>query len=80
MNSTLNYLLVRYGPVLTIVQLAETLSRKPAGLRAALQESEACWVKTLNARKTRIGRRVYFPADVIAALIDGQANAEVGEK
>lgn len=76
MTSTLTFLLRRYGAVLTLDQLAETLSRKPGGLRSALQDSDKAWVKTLNARKTRIGRRVYFPSDAVAALLDGEQEVE----
>ena len=76
MSSTLNFLRERYGAVLTVEQLAETLSRKPGGLRSALQESEEAWVKALNARKTRIGRRMYFPSEAVAALLDGEPGTE----
>jgi hypothetical protein len=75
-TSTLTFLLGLYGPVLTIDQLAKTLSRKPGGLRSALQDSDKAWVKSLNARKTRIGRRVYFPTDAVAALLDGEKELE----
>lgn len=61
---------------MTLDQLAETLSRKPSGLRAALQHSDEAWVTALNARKTRIGRRMYFPIEAISALLDGQFQKE----
>lgn len=78
-SSTYRFLLDRYGPVLTVEQLAETLSRKKSGLRNALQKSEEAWVVALNARKTRIGRRMYFPAEAVADLLDGHLVKKVEE-
>ena len=59
----------RYGPLLTHKQLAQLLGRSAGGLRYSL--SNPCDDKT-QALKTcarRIGRRVYYPAYAVAAVI-----------
>ncbi|WP_254212176.1 hypothetical protein [Burkholderia multivorans] len=60
----------RYGAVMTLEQLAATLSRKPEGLRMALLKSKSEWARCLNAQKVYIGRRMYFPTEAVARLFD----------
>jgi hypothetical protein len=71
MNPTLDILRQRYGAVMTLNQLALTLSRKPEGLRMTLLNEKQEWARELNARKMYIGRRMYFPVDAVAALLVG---------
>ena len=60
----------RYGPLLTLLQLAQMLSRSPDGVRIALRESNP-YAERLNAAKVRIGRRIYFRTpDVAQILLD----------
>ena len=70
MSVTFEILKEKYGAVLTLEQLAETLSRKPEGVRMALSRKEH-WTKDINASKVYIGRRVYFPVESVARLLDG---------
>lgn len=70
MSLTLEILKARYGAVMTLEQLAETLSRKPEGLRMALIRKEH-WAEDINKAKVYIGRRVYFPVEIVANLLDG---------
>ncbi|WP_145877146.1 hypothetical protein [Pseudoduganella flava] len=70
MSVTFEILKEKYGAVLTLEQLAETLSRKPEGVRMALSRKEP-WAKDINAAKVYIGRRVYFPVESVARLLDG---------
>ncbi|CBA16070.1 hypothetical protein XACN24_07570 [Xanthomonas albilineans] len=68
----------RYGVVMTLEQLATTLSRKPEGLRMALINSKSDWARHLNARKVYVGRRMYFPTEAVARLFDTGSGAQGG--
>lgn len=72
MSSTLPFLLQKYGPTLTLEELAEVLKRKPGGLRAALSMRSEAWAIELNNRKVYVGRRVHFPAEAVADLLVGE--------
>ena len=74
MSLTFEILKERYGAVMTLEQLAETLSRKPEGLRMALSRKEP-WARDINAAKVYIGRRMYFPVEVVAKLLDGTSSS-----
>lgn len=69
--SALELLRKQYGPVMTIEQLAGVLSRKASGLRGVLQNPTEPWMHALNRVKRRIGRRIYFPVESVAALLNG---------
>ncbi|NMG56850.1 hypothetical protein [Aromatoleum aromaticum] len=71
MKFTFEILKEKYGAAMTLEQLAATLSRKPEGLRMALLKPKEKWALYLNARKVYIGRRMYFPTEAVAALLDG---------
>lgn len=68
---TLEFLLQKYGPSLTLEDLAEVLKRKPSGVRSVLSRDEDDWAKEINKKKVYIGRRVYFPAEAVAELLAG---------
>ncbi|SDQ22671.1 hypothetical protein SAMN05443245_0462 [Paraburkholderia fungorum] len=72
METTLELLQARYGAVMTLEQLAQTLSRKPEGLRMALLSSNEAWAVSLNASKRYIGRRMYFSTELVAELLSGR--------
>lgn len=65
-------LLEKYGPLLTIAQLAQLLDRSPEGLRISLRSSTP-WVDQINASRFRLGRRVYFRTSQIALVLSGGA-------
>lgn len=71
MKSITEQLEEQYGPLMTIAQLAHVLSRKEAGLRAALQFPKDHGAARLSQVMRRIGRRIYFPTAVVAALLNG---------
>ena len=73
MSLTLEILKEKYGAVMTLEQLADTLSRKPEGLRMALLRKEQ-WAEGINKAKVYIGRRVYFPVEVVSNLLDGASS------
>ncbi|CAM8819234.1 MULTISPECIES: hypothetical protein [Burkholderia] len=60
----------RYGAVMTLEQLAATLRRRPEGLRMALLKPKSEWAHRLNSHKFYIGRRMYFPTEAVAHLLD----------
>jgi YesN/AraC family two-component response regulator len=70
-NQTLDFLHQKYGPSLTLEDLAEVLKRKPNGVRSVLSRDEDDWAKQINKKKIYIGRRVYFPAEAVAELLAG---------
>lgn len=61
-------LIDKYGPLISLVQLAELLHRSPNGLRVAMNQSNGYGHEIRSAR-VRIGRRVYFRTPQIAELI-----------
>jgi len=62
-------LIERYGPLLTLSDVAAILRRSPDGLRVSLgRENEVS--KKLNPAKKKIGRRVYFRVSAVAELIE----------
>jgi hypothetical protein len=65
----LDFLLDRYGPLMTLNDVAEILKRSPQGLRVSCYRDYE-FSHTLNAAKVRYGRRVYFKTDLIAKLLD----------
>ena len=69
-----DFLTDKYGPVLSINQLAEVLDRSPDGLRVTLQrDCEAS--RELISAKSKIGRRVYFNAVRIAEIMTDKTTA-----
>jgi hypothetical protein len=70
-SSTLDFLLRKYGPSLTLEDLAEVLKRKPSGVRSVLSRNEDDWAKEINKKKVYIGRRAYFPAEAVSDLLAG---------
>ncbi|MCY1394938.1 hypothetical protein D9M71_98660 [compost metagenome] len=60
----------RYGVVLNIDNLAEVFHRTPGGLRWTLAQDNE-FSRAINASRIRIGRRTYFRATDVAALLAG---------
>ena len=58
----------RYGPLLSMTQLAALLDRSPDGLRITLRSSGE-WVGKINATRLRLGRRVYFRTAEVADVL-----------
>lgn len=68
-TSTENYLLQKYGPLLSLAQLAAVLDRSVDGLRLSLRQ-EGEMSKKFNKARKKIGRRVYFRSALIALILD----------
>lgn len=67
--NTEQILFEKYGPLMTLGQLAEVLGRSPDGLRLCLRQDNEL-SRRLVSEKKKLGRRVYFRAAGIARLID----------
>ena len=61
-------LLQRFGPLLSIAQLATVLDRSPDGLRISLR-APSDWAGRINKSRLKIGRRVYFRTSQIAVVL-----------
>lgn len=68
-SSTETYLLEKFGPLLSIEQLAGLLDRSADGLRLTLNHGGDMAEKFNPARK-KIGRRVYFRSSLVAKVLD----------
>ena len=67
-------LLQRYGPLLSISQLAVVLDRSPDGLRISLRTPNE-WSTKLNTSRLKIGRRVYFRTSQVAEMFADKPGA-----
>lgn len=65
-------LLQRFGPLLSMAQLASVLDRSPDGLRISLR-APSVWAVRINKARLKIGRRVYFRTSQIAELLSEQS-------
>lgn len=68
--TTEEVLVHRFGPLLTLTQVAAILDRSPDGLRITIRTSNLLG-QQLSAARVKIGRRLHFKAKAIAALVDG---------
>lgn len=69
-TTTYEYLLARYGPLLTLKHVAEIMHTTPAGVRMAIARRRQPFAMALSAARRRLGRRVYFEARRVANVID----------
>lgn len=68
-TNTESYLLEKYGPLLSLEQLAGLLDRSVDGFRLTLAQDGEIATKFNPARK-KIGRRVYFRSSMVAQVLD----------
>lgn len=62
------YLLEKFGPLVTNDQLAEVLHRQPAGLIWSLSQPGE-FAEAINATKVKLGKRTYFKSGPLAAVL-----------
>ncbi|WP_019939542.1 hypothetical protein [Bordetella sp. FB-8] len=70
-------LLQRFGPLLSIAQLAAVLDRSPDGLRISLRTTNE-WTQRINKTRLKIGQRVYFRTSQIAELFSDESLSDTG--
>ncbi|MFA5491155.1 MAG: DNA-binding protein [Candidimonas sp.] len=68
-------LLNRFGPLLSLSQLATILDRSPDGLRISLRSNND-WASQINSARLKIGRRVYFRTGQIAEILESESLVE----
>lgn len=66
---TIERLIERHGPLMTIGAVAEILSRSPEGLRFTMRGVSPL-ARALRAARVKIGRRILFRTAAVAELID----------
>jgi len=66
-----NQLPERFGPLMSLTQLAELLGRSTGGLRYSLSYPSDASTSALKACGRKVGRRVYYPAAEVARIILG---------
>ena len=70
------HLIVKYGVLMTIENLAEVLNRSKNGLRITLQQENEV-SRLFNQARQKIGRRVYFATKKVAEIITGSNDLEL---
>lgn len=68
-------LLQRFGPLLSIAQLASVLDRSPDGLRISLR-TPSVWAADINKARLKVGRRVYFRTSQIADVFSEKSPSD----
>jgi hypothetical protein len=66
--SEIELFLKEYGPLMTLLELAEVLDRSPEGLRISLRNSDP-FSTAVNESRKKLGRRVYFATSKIAIVL-----------
>ena len=61
------YLLETYGPLLTLETTAKLLDRPESGVKQSALKKD----NPLSKAKRKVGRRTYFSAHELAAIMDG---------
>jgi hypothetical protein len=68
-----DYLLDKYGPVMTLLNLADTLHRSYDGLRGSLK-TRSTFYDAINAARVPMGRKIYFLTAKIIKIIGGEVD------
>ncbi|WP_303229503.1 plasmid-related protein [Comamonas kerstersii] len=78
--TTEEYLLQRYGPLMSLGDVARLLGRSPDGIRVALY-SNTDVARKLKPTMLRVGRRVYFRTLQVkdALALDGSAQGVLAQ-
>lgn len=76
--TTEEFLVARFGPLMTRPQVAGILDRSAEGLRLT-ERGDSDLGRKLRAARVKIGRRVHFRAASIALLLDANEGGESAE-
>lgn len=66
-----NTILLRYGPLLELAEVAELLKRTKSGLQSTLDAGKSEFADGLRAARRKVGRRNLFEFEAIAKLVEG---------
>jgi len=75
--TTGEYLLGRFGPLMSIVDVATLLGRSPDGVRVALY-TDTDFSRSLKPAMLRVGRRVYFRTLQVTEALNLEQPTEEG--
>ena len=64
--------MMHYGPLLTLKHLAEVLHSTPGATRMVIRREQAPLAVALARAERPLGRRLYFDATRVAAVIEGE--------
>lgn len=78
MLTTTEFLMSKYGPLLSLSQLAALLDRSADGVRLSLLSDNA-FSRQIRPTKIKLGRRVYFKTEMVAKVISGEACEDAGQ-
>ncbi len=73
--SNSEFLIERYGPLMTLGDLAEVLKRSVDGLRVSLNK-QSTYYRLISATRVHLGRRLYFSTSAVGAILDGENGTE----
>ncbi|HII2943175.1 TPA: DNA-binding protein [Pseudomonas aeruginosa] len=71
-------LLQRFGPLMSLAQLAGLLDRSPDGLRISLRATNNEWTQRVNKARLKIGLRIYFRTSQIAEVLSDESLYHTG--
>jgi hypothetical protein len=72
MQSTIDFVREKYGPLLSFDQVAKLFDRSTDGLRVCINNQSELSIALRGARK-KFGRRVYFDAIQIVEIIEADS-------
>lgn len=72
-DATKQYMLAKFGPVMTLDDLAAVLDRSVGGIRLGLR-TDAPWAQQLRQARRKVGKRVYFVTAGVAAFLSDEQN------
>ena len=75
--SNSEFLINKYGPLMTLDDLAEVLKRSVDGLRVCLTKKSPFY-RSIAAARVCLGRRLYFSTSAVGAILDGSKGMEQG--
>lgn len=74
MSTTAEFMMTKYGPLLSLTQLAALFDRSADGVRLSLL-SDNDFSRQIRPSRIKLGRRIYFKTELVAKVISG----EIGE-
>ena len=74
-SPTYDYLLERYGPLMTLAHVTEVLHGTPSGIRMVIARRHGALATALGEARRKFGRRVFFDTRRVAEVIDQEAPA-----
>lgn len=66
-----DFLIGKYGPLMTLNELAQVLKRSEDGLRVCLTKNDPFYRAIADAR-LHLGRRLYFSTPAIGAILENK--------